>query len=274
MVYRWRCRHCAYSAWSAARARTAEAAKAHVISHFDQHVRREDFGVAWECPYCDEQDRGHDSEQTIAEYKDHLFEHVEPLMEDNVHVADDIDWTGNVLVDTPLESQGADNARIHFLSPGDICIFVTTNPAKRLRLLDEELSEWPAWTIIITTTDKPLAGIDSIDLSTVPLEVVKLDKGMPLSGLGETISRVLDEQDAVEGKISFEFDILPEIIETFDLQNVFQFLHLLTSRCERADALSHYYFDPQTTSPSTVNVLDKLFGLRITANGNVFESTP
>ena len=274
MVYRWRCRHCAYSAWSAARARTAETAKSHVVTHFDTQVRQEDFGVAWECPYCDEADRGHDSERTAETFKDHVFTHLDPLMEDSVHVADDVDWTGNVLVDAPLESQGADNARIHFLSPGDICIFVTTNPAERLELLAEELSEWPAWTIIITTTNKPLADVEGIDLSTVPLEVVKLDKGMPLSGLGETISRVLDEQEAVEGKISFEFDILPEIVEVFDLQNVFQFLHLLTSRCERAAALSHYYFDPQTTSPSTVNVLDKVFDLRITADGDVFESKP
>ena len=273
MVYRWRCRHCEYETWSPDRKTLSETVTSHVVTHFEGRLRQEDFGVAWECPYCEATGRGHDSEETVQAFKDHLFTHVEPLIEDGAHVADDIGHTGNVLVNAPLESRGADNARIHLLSPGDICIFVTTNPAKRLRLLDEELSEWPAWTIVITTKDQPLAGIAGIDFSTVPLEVVKLDKGMTLSDLGETISRVLDEQGSVEGKISFEFDILPEIVETFQIKNVFQFLHLLTSRCERAEALSHYYFDPQSQSTSTVNILDKVFDLQITAKNNVFESS-
>ena len=272
MVYRWRCRHCEHSVWSADSGAMAERGRSHIVKHFRENVREEEFGLAWECPYCDATGRGHDSERSFEDFKNHVFEHVEPLMASGVHVADDVDRVGSVLVEAPLESQGADNARIHFLSPGDICIFVTTNPADRIRLLSEQLDEWPAWTIVITTKERPMAGVDGVDFSSVPLEVVKLHKSLGLSGLGETVSRVLDEQESAEGRISLEFDVLPEIIAKFDLQEVFKFLHVLTSRCERAEALSHYYFDPRTQSESTVNVLDQVFEVQITADGNVFES--
>jgi rubredoxin len=272
MVYRWRCRNCDFSTWSASNETTAEAAKSHLIKHYEGNIRTEDFGVAWSCPYCETEQRGHDKEQMIQAFKDHLFGHVEPLLESGVHVADDIGRTGNILVNAPLESTGADNARIHFLAPADVCLFVTTNPKRRIELLDEELSEWPAWSIIITTKSQPMAGIDGIDFSTVPLEVVQLNKSLGLSSLGETVARVLDENESTSGKISMEIDILPEIIAKFELQDVFNFLHLFTSRSERAGALSHYYFNPETQSESTVNILDQVFDMQINANGSVFES--
>lgn len=274
MVYRWRCRNCDFSTWSTERGRTAKSAKSHLVTHYQGKIRREDFGLAWSCPYCESEGRGHDEEGALSEFKDHVFGHVEPLLESGVHVADDINGTGNVVVNAPLESTGADNARIHFLAPADICLFVTTNPKRRIELIAEELPEWPAWTIVITTKSQPLAGIEGIDFSTVPLEVVQLDKSLGLSSLGETVSRVLDEHESTEGKISLGFDILPEIIEKFQLQEVFKFMHVFTSRCKRANALSHYYFNPQTQSESTVNILDQVFDMNIYANGTVFESRP
>jgi len=149
-------------------------------------------------------------------------------------------------------------------------VFVTTNPAKRIRLLQEELAEWPAWTVVLTTEDDPLAGLSGIDLGSVPLEIVQLDKRLGLDSLGKTVSRVLEEQESAEGKISFEFDILSEIINKFDLQQVFKFLHVLNARLEDADALSHYYFDPRTQSESSINVLDQVFDLKISADDRIF----
>lgn len=274
MVNRWRCRRCDFATWSSSGEATASSAKSHLVKHYRDNFRRQDFGIAWDCPYCDEAGRGHDADQTIERFKDHLFSHVEPLMESGVHVADDIDRTGSILVHAGMESAGADNARVHFTALGDICLFVTTNPERRVELLNERLSEWPAWTIVITTKSKPFANTTGLDISTIPLEVVQLDKRLGLGGLGETISRVLDEHESTEGKLTVGFDVLPEILAKFDLQQVFKFLHVLTGRCDRADALSHYYFDPETQSASTVNIVDRVFDLQITAANNTFTSRP
>lgn len=271
-MYRWRCRNCDYSLWTTSRDETVNQAKSHLITHYRSNIRSENFGVVWSCPYCDATARGHDEEETLEQFKDHLFDHVEPLLESGVHVADDVDGIGDILVAAPVESTGADNARIHFISPADICIFVTTNPKRRIELIEEELDEWPAWTVVITSKTDPLAGITGVDLSEVPLELVQLDKSLGLASLGETISRVLEEYESSEGKVSMEFDILPEIIEKFELQSVFKFLHVFSSRCEDAGAISHYYVDPDRQEMSTVNVLDQLFNVKIYATETGFQT--
>ncbi len=230
--------------------------------------------LQWACPYCDETGRSHDRERGLNTYKNHLFGHVEPLMESGVHVADDIGRSGSVLVLSELESAGANNARVHFTAPCDIVVFVTTNPARRIQLLQRELSSLPAWIVVLTTKSDPLDGMPKEQLSTLPLEVVQLDKQLGLAGLGETISRVLSEQEKMDGKISFEFDILSELVDTFTLQKVFQFLHILNGRLDEADALSHYYFDPSTQYEGSANVLERMFDMRIRATDDVFVSNP
>lgn len=270
MVYRWQCRRCSFTIWSSNRTETVDAVEGHMLDHHRDRLANRDFQLSWECPYCDQSGQSHDEQEGIQRFKRHLFGHVEPLLEPNAHVAGEVDGTGNVLVRAPLESAGADNARIHFLSPGDIVLIVTTNPKDRLRLIQEQLGEWPAWTIVMTTKENPLAGIDDVDFATVPLEVVRLDRRLGLSDLGETISRVLEEQESTNGKISVEFDILSEIIEKFDAQTIFKFLHVLTRRLEDVDALSHFYVNPRAQSASTVNVLQQLFDISITADGQVF----
>lgn len=274
MVYRWRCRHCEFSVWGRTREEVAEQVKAHVLGHNRQNVTEREMEFQWTCPYCDQTGQTHERERGIDTYRDHLFGHVEALMESGVHVADEFDHTGSALVLSPLESTGANNARIHFLSPGDIAVFVTNNPAPRIRLLQRELSSLPAWIVVLTTRDRPLSGMSKDELSALPLEVVQLDKQLGLAGLGKTISRVLSEQEKMDGKITFEFDILADLVDTFTLQQVFQFLHILNGRLDEADALSHYYFDPSTGYEGSANVLRRMFDLQIRATENTFVSSP
>lgn len=274
MVHRWRCRHCDYTVWSASGDAVTPTIKSHIVEHHRSQLSDDGFQVGWSCPYCDANGQHHEREECVRAFKSHLFEHVKPLMESGKHVADDIDRTGNILVLGGLESRGADNARIHFLSPGDIVIIVTTNPANRLRLLHEEMNNWPASTIVITTKENPLEGLDGINFADVPIEVVQLDKRLGLGGLGETISRVVKEHENAQGKLSVEIDILSEIIDTFNLEMVFKFLHALTARLNQADALAHYYFDPRSQSESTINVLDQIFDLRLSVSGQTFVSHP
>ena len=270
MVHRWRCRHCTFTVWSASRDALSEQIGSHLLEHHRERITKRDFRTTWECPYCDRSGESHDEQTGVTRFTEHLFEHGEPLVESDTHVAEEINGTGSVLVRSPLSATGANNARVHFLTPGDIVLFVTTTPGERIRLLKEKLQGWPAWTIILTTKENPLEGVDNVDLKNAPLEVVRLDRRLGLSDLGETISRVLDEQKRKSGKISVEFDILSEIIEKFETQTVFKFLHLLTRRLETVEALSHFYVNPRTESASTINVLEQLFDLSLRADQRTF----
>ena len=272
MVHRWRCRHCEFTVWSASPEALHGRIESHLLDHHRDRLAKRDFRTKWECPYCERSGESHDEQEGISRFTGHLLEHVQPLVESKTHVAEEINRSGSVLVRSPLNATGANNARMHFLSPCDIVLFVTTTPGERIRFLKDELQGWPAWTVILTTKENPLSGVDDVDLANAPLEVVRLDRRLGLSDLGETVSRVLDEQRRKSGKISFEFDILSEIIEKFETQTVFKFLHLLTRRLESVGALSHFYVNPRRQSASTVNVLGQLFDLTITADDRTFRT--
>ena len=274
MVLRFRCRRCAFTVWSTSGDVITDTVGTHLLEHHRERVTKQGFQIRWSCPYCDSGGQHHDRDAGIDRFERHLFEHVESRVESGTHVADDVDGTGGILVRAPRNSPGLDNARIHLLSPGEVVLFVTTAPADRLRLLHDRLDEWPARTIVLTTKPDPLGDVSGIDLSAASLEVVRLDSRLGLSEVGETISRVVDEYETAGGKIAVEFDILPELVDKFDLQTVFKFLHVLGTRFERADALAQYHVDPRTQSQSTINVLGQAFDLSIEADDRRFVTEP
>ncbi|WP_435186430.1 DUF7504 family protein [Halobellus sp. EA9] len=271
MVYRWRCRHCGFSLWAAGREQAAGSVKAHLFTHTKDNIRQQDFSYRWSCPYCSAEGDKHEREEAVVEFKTHLFDHAEPQLQSGVHLADDIDRTGSILIKAPLESTGANGARIHLLTPAKVYIFITNEPQKRVELIRNEFTEWPASTIIITTKSQPLSDVEGINLESLPLEVVHLNKRLGLDNLGETVSRVLSEHESA-GKISLEFDILSEIVTKFDVQDALRFLQGFTSRCERSNVLTHYYVNPAAQSESVMNLLEQLFDIQVEASGLVFES--
>ncbi|ERH02912.1 MAG: hypothetical protein J07HN6_00230 [Halonotius sp. J07HN6] len=252
----------------------SEVIKSHLFEHSQDNVSQEDPGVSWECPYCDRSEISYDEEKTIQNFKDHLFEHEDQFIESSTHVADDIDRAGNILVKGPTDSPGIDNARAHFFAAGDIIILITTNPGARLRLLREELGSWPALTVVLTTKDNPAADISGLDISNVPIEIVKLSKQLGLSKLGRTISQVLEDHGNSEGKIVVEFDILSEIITKFGEKPSFKFLQILTNQFESADAIAYYPLDPDSVEESTISLINESFDLRVRATETNFISEP
>ncbi|MFB6123385.1 MAG: hypothetical protein ABEJ78_08005 [Haloferacaceae archaeon] len=272
MVHRWRCRHCDYVVWSADGAAAVESAKSHLLTHYGGRMTSDGFQLGWDCPYCDVERQlyGGDEDEAVRTFRDHLFQHAKPLMESGVHIADAVDRSGSVLVRAPLEGPQADNARQHFYSVGDVVVLVTTTPGERVRLLRRSLGSWPAWTVVVTTVDEPLTGVDAVDASDDPIEVVSLDKRHGLQEVGQAISRVVGDQKTTDGQLSVEFDVLSEILDKFDMERVFRFLHILTSRLDQADAVSHFYLDPSAQQAATSNVLESVFDLTVAADGETF----
>lgn len=272
MVHHWRCRHCGFSSWTPGHTRAAEAAKSHLLTHYDGNIRQEDFQVRWACPHCGTEDSHHDREQAVTAFAAHLFSHARSDLSADVHLADEINGTGSILVAAPLDSTGADSARIHLLTAADVYAFVTRAPAERLRLIRDELSAWPTHTIVITTKSQPLSNVEGVDFETASIEIVHLSKRLGLASLGETVSRIFSEYEETGQKVSLEFDILSEILGKFTLRNAIGFLYQFTSRCARSGILSHYYLNPRSQSKSILNVLEDVFDIRIEAEGVVFRS--
>lgn len=269
MVYRWRCRTCTLSLWAASADAAAESIKSHLFDHAESNLRRDDLRTMWRCPHCGAQGETYAGDGALESFKSHLFGHVESQIEAGAHVTDAVGGTGNVLLLAPLDGDAAANARAHFLSWGDAAVVVTADPTARLRLLDRKLSSWPASTTFVTTAAEPLSGLD-VDPPT-ELAVVTVDGQPDLSGVGKTLSRTLRSVEE-RGTLSVEFDILTDLVDTFELQTVFRFLHLLSSRLERAGALAHYYLDPRRVQRASINVLEQVFDLVIRADGAVLTS--
>lgn len=259
--------------WSGSRPHLERNIKSHLFDHHSSNVSRDDFRVKWDCPYCVIAEQIHDRSEAVQEFQEHLYEHVESTIQSGVHVADEVDNTGQILVKGPIESPGANNARVHFLSAGDIAIIVTNNPEERLQLLDAELQEWPSWTIVITSKRRPLAEELDINFSEIPIELIQLDQAFGPSEVGETISRVLSEHNRPDEKVSLEFDILSEIIAAFDLNQSVSFVKMLTSRLEEANALSQFYIDPAPQSSTILNVIEDEFDLEIETSNKIFSAT-
>jgi rubredoxin len=271
MVYRWRCRHCEFTLWGADRGAVGDRVKSHLLEHHASHVHRDDIRTSWSCPYCEAQGEAYSSDDdAVDSFAVHLFEHAESLLESGAHIADEVGGTGSVLVSAPADGPAANNARAHFLARGDAVVLVTANPAARLRLVHSELDAWPAAVTVLTTVEDPLADVTAFDPAAVPIEFVTLNKRTDLSGVGETVARTVSKHEGMSGSLSVEFDILPEIVQKFELGTVFRFLHILDSRLDRADALSHFYVDRRRHQQATINVLEKTFDVSITAEGGVF----
>lgn len=270
MVHEWRCHRCEFAVWAGSESAAIDGVQSHLFGQHRGTLAKDSFQVRWQCPYCAEKRLQHDREEAVSSFKRHLSEHVDDRLRSGAHVADDIGRSGNVLVLADPRSTGADNARIHFLAVCDVAVIVTSNVAERLRLLRDQRSDWPRRTIVLTTNEDPFDGLDGMDFSDASLEVVQLSKHMGLAEIGETISRVVAEHDRPERTLSVQFDVLSELIDACELKRLFRFLHLLTARFESADALAHYYCNPEANAKPTINLLAELFDMMIRADGNAF----
>jgi hypothetical protein len=266
MVYKWDCRSCSHAVWSDERARLDDEIRSHMFDHYAGRVSKSDFRYTWDCPFCGQSTTTHDRDGAVEGFEEHLADHVADRVERRSHVADEIDRCGNLLVEAPLESTSADYAREALYSIADVVVVVTSNPRARIELLGETLSEWPAHTAVLTTKRRPLDGTLDFDFSDVSIEIVEIDQRLGPNDLGETISRVIDRHDDPGRQLCLEFDIIYEIIRSFDLRTSYEFVSQISTRLREAGAVSQFYVDPQPQLESVLNVLDDEFDLKLAAN--------
>ncbi|WP_254829902.1 DUF7504 family protein [Haloglomus salinum] len=78
-----------------------------------------------------------------------------------------------------------------------------------------------------------------------------------LTGLGIRINECLDAWQ--ERQCVVVFDSVTTMLQYADTKQVFQFLHVLTSRMKRADVMSVFYMDPEAHDEQTVSTIRSLF---------------
>lgn len=270
MVHEWKCPRCGISAWSDSRGRLSEAAGSHLLEHHPGRISKADFRLRWECPYCEASGKAHEERTALEEFERHLCGHAMKTIDARAHMAASIGRSGNVLVEAPVESAAANNARVHFLAGSDLAIVVTTRPKARIGLLSDRLERWPDRTVVVTTKRRPLDGGLDVDLSSAPLELVELDRRLGPLDLGETISRIVDAHHTPETTVSVEFDILSDIVQSFELRRSYDFVRMLSKRLGEVGALTHFYVADRPELSSALNVLEGTIDLTLDVESQVF----
>lgn len=254
---RWECDHCDFIAWTASHDKIEEVVKSHLLAHYSDNLTPSDFRIRWSCPYCSTKRTTYEKEVAVGEFKTHLYGHVAGSVIDATHVADQLSWNGNVQVNGPVESAGADMVRTHFHSASDLVIIITSAPEARVRLLYETLDEWPTQTIIVSTDGYSFDETVELDFSGIPIELVEIDASLGPRELGETCSRILDIHQTPEMRVSVELSNLQEIIQSSALQISCEFVRMLSSRLDTVDGVLQLYVSPDQ-SPRVATALNLL----------------
>jgi hypothetical protein len=251
------------------------AIKTHLISHYADRLSKSDFRIAWNCPYCQSKKTIYDKGEAIADFKSHLYGHVEDNIHDGTHIGNRLGWNGNLQINTPTDSPEADTLRSHFHSNADLAILITANPEARIQHLHDELTELPSRAVVVSTEGNPFDAETELDFSGTSMELVELDTRLGPNDVGETVSRILDVHHTDGMRVSVEVDIINEIIRSFDLQTSCDFVRMLASRLEDIDGVFQLYVNPDAhRNISTVlNFLEEEFDMAIRASQQQFIRT-
>lgn len=257
MMKRWECNQCDFISWTDAESEMEHVVKSHLLAHYSDNFTKSDFRITWRCPDCSTERTSYDKEEAVEEFKTHLYEHVEGSVTDSAHIAEQLSWNGNIQVKGPPEGPSADSVRTHFHSAADLAIIITSRPEDRIRLLYQQLDEWPTQTVVLSTDGRPFDETSELDFSGIPIELVELDPRLGPTDLGETISRIIDIQETPEMTVSVEVSILTEIIQSFDLETSCEFVRMLSARMTEVDGVFQLYVDPDS-NPNVATALNLL----------------
>jgi len=275
MMERWRCNHCNFLTWSTEHQSIEAAIKTHLLSHFADRLTNSDFRITWDCPYCQTKKTVYNKSEAIADFKLHLYSHVEESILENTHIGDRLGWNGNLQINTSADSPEADTLRSHFHSSADLVVLITANPEARIRLLHDKIVDWPTRMVVVSTESNPFDTKTELDFSGTSMELVELDARLGPNDIGETVSRILDVHHIDGMRTSVEVDIMNEIIRSFDIQTSCDFVRMLASRLEEVEGVFQLYVNPDAhRNISTVlNFLEEEFDMTIRASQQQFIKT-
>lgn len=208
----------------------------------------------------------------MKRFREHLYSHAEPGIESETHVADEIERRGSILVLRRPDSPEAENARIHFLSVADCAVFVGGEPLAQLELFRNGRLDWPQKTVFLTTSDTDSRKVPDLAPQQTTVDIIEIPNSFAPGTLGQMIARILTREQRRHDSLSLAFDAISPILDEYELQEAFRFLHLLNGQLREVDAIGHYYVDPTAQPEASINILETVFDLAINAGSTVFTS--
>lgn len=177
---------------------------------------------------------------------------------------DRIGGARNVLLDLPATAP-AETAACSRLLPrvapahADVIqISYTRSPASCVDDWQAETPQIPDRHLVVAVGDRASPLTDPSELATEPT-VETVSDPRDFTSLGVVLTDTLDRWDGSSNQVAVCFDSLTALLESADSQQVFRFLHVLTSQFAHADALAHYHIDSTAHESRTVNSLRPLF---------------
>jgi hypothetical protein len=182
-------------------------------------------------------------------------------------IREELGRAANVLLLTPFDGSYDDETCTGLLSTVPYnranVLGVTFDPRGTDRLDAWEFEgEVPAQVSIITVGDFTRSSASRPVEDSSPPERVQIDTVAnpdDLTTLGLRIGEQLSEWETAGGQSIVCFHSLTDLLENTELNQVFQFLHVLMGRLSSAGAISHFHLDSRTSDDRTVNTLRPLF---------------
>ncbi|ELZ44292.1 hypothetical protein C464_15705 [Halorubrum coriense DSM 10284] len=276
MVSRWTCDRCGFVAWTRDRSEMADVTGSHLLAHHSDALSTSDFRVSWDCPYCAAAKTAYDGDGVVAEFKRHLHGHVTDRIADGAHVAERVDWDGVVRVDASAAGDEADALRTHFHDAAGLVVAVTPTPERLVRALDEALDAWPRRAVIVSTGEYDFEATADVDFEGRNVEMVELDPRLSPAEVGETVSRILDDNREPGERVSLEVSVFHQIVASFDVERAVAFVRMLAARLDDAGGVLQLYVDADADRnvATVLNLLDDTIDLTVAVDDGRFVRRP
>lgn len=166
----------------------------------------------------------------------------------------------NVLLLAPSLSEEDEHSCLDLLDTGDpgstrlLIVSITGSPGERLRGYVEAKGE-PREAAEICGGRRNGSVPDGGD----GVSVTSIENPGDLTRIGIEIDKALAEWEDEEGSIAVCFHSLTPLLQYVDLQTLFRFLHILTSRFRDAGAEAHFHMDPEAHDGKTISIIRSLF---------------
>ena len=151
-----------------------------------------------------------------------------------------------------------------------LSVLFTQSTAEHLDAWERIAGTYPTRTHVVNVVADERSSADTTDGSEISAQesdervdytVDRVGAPQNLTRLGVRITDCLDEwaETAPDRQVAVCFQSVSTLLQYVDVPQAFEFLDVVTQRCEASDAIAHYHLDPQAHDESTIETLVDLF---------------
>lgn len=269
-MHRWGCPRCEYVIWAPSQRVVATELAGHILKHQPDSVSETIFRTVWECPKCDAEGSHNERRVAISQLKKHLYEHVRPEIIHGADITLEVGSSGSLLLLAKPDGKLSNYMRDHLVSQSDSLVLITSNPHRKLRLIERQFDTFPEKTVVISPAGSKTKDKSAYDLGRSSVDFHPLPTESTVSDLGTTIVNALELYLADDHEPVVEFSMLDTVIEACSTDSTFKFLHVLHGITDSWDAIVYSPLCRDDYPDVTVNIFEKVFDLVLCGQENRF----